>query len=150
MIQTPKRLPMIAIGLGLMLFTMIVAGLQVTDEELAAASEILATIPEDAKQRKNPFAQDPESVTRGKLIFSSQCTMCHGADGRGTGDLVERLQLKIPDFTDSEMQAMWTDGALFYVVTKGHGKMPGQEGRFDDKRNWDLVNCVRSFARDDS
>jgi mono/diheme cytochrome c family protein len=146
MIQPSRTL---LIGLGLALSAVIVAGLQVTDEELAVASRVFAKIPEEAKQRKNPFARDPESVTRGELIFSSQCTMCHGADGRGTGDLVERLQLQMLDFTDPEMQARWTDGAMFYIVTKGHGEMPGQENRFDDKRNWDLVNYVRSFSRDD-
>jgi mono/diheme cytochrome c family protein len=150
MIQLSRALPILVIGLGLAALSVIFAGLQVTDDELVAASTVLTEIPEEAKQLKNPFATDAESVTRGEEIFSSQCTMCHGADGRGTGDLVERLQLKIPDFTDSKMQAKWTDGALFYVVTKGHGKMPGQEGRFDDKRNWDLVNCVRSFGHGDS
>ncbi len=146
MIQPSRTL---LIGLGLALSAVIVAGLQVTDEELAVASRVFANIPEEAKQRKNPFARDPESVTRGELIFSSQCTMCHGADGRGTGDLVERLQLQMLDFTDPEMQARWTDGAMFYIVTKGHGEMPGQKDRFDEKRKWDLVNYVRSFSRDD-
>jgi mono/diheme cytochrome c family protein len=72
--------------------------------------------------------------------------MCHGADGRGSGDLVERLDLEIPDFTNAEWQKLWSDGSLFYVVTKGHGDMPGQKDRFDDKIKWDLVNYVRTFA----
>jgi len=147
MIQLSRTLPILVISLGLAALSVILAGLQVTDDELVAASNVLTEIPEEAKQLKNPFATDAESVTRGEEIFSSQCTMCHGADGRGTGDLVERLKLHMLDFTDPKMQEQWTDGAMFYIVMKGHGRMPGQEHRFNEEMNWDLVSYVRSFSR---
>jgi mono/diheme cytochrome c family protein len=72
--------------------------------------------------------------------------MCHGAKGDGTGDLVERLGYEMPDFTDPKQQKSRADGELYYVLSHGHGKMRGQEGRLDDKARWDLVNYVRSFA----
>jgi len=118
-----------------------------TDEEIAEASLTPADIPEGARERPNPYARDPKSIEQGKLVFSSQCVMCHGADGRGTGDLVERLKLDIPDFTDAAWQKEWTDGGFFYVVDNGHGHMPGQQGRFEDDLKWHLVNYVRTFAR---
>ena len=73
--------------------------------------------------------------------------MCHGSDGRGTGDLVERLSLEMPDFTDAKWQSKWSDGAFFYVVSTGHGEMPGQGKRFQEERMWHLVNYVRTFAK---
>ncbi len=96
---------------------------------------------------KNPVAASEESLERGKLFFSSQCTMCHGHDGKGKGDLVSRLKLEPPDFTDKAMQEAWSDGALFYVLTEGHGRMPGQGDRFKDEVKWDLINYVRSFLQ---
>ena len=116
-----------------------------TSDELAEAAAKPAPIPKEAKNRPNPVEATEDSVARGELLFASQCTMCHGKDGKGTGDLVERLKLPMPDFTDAEMQKQWTDGALFYVLTEGHGRMPSQGDRFQERTKWDLINFVRSF-----
>jgi len=145
MIKTSKAFTSLIACFGLTLFVVGFAAPQTTDENRITPSGIAAEIPEEAKLRKNPIAPDRESIEWGGMYFSSQCTMCHGADGRGGGDLVERLQLKIPDFTDPAMQAQWTDGELFYVLTKGHGRMPAQKDRFNEKTKWSLVNYVRSF-----
>ena len=42
----------------------------------------------EARDLENPRPATPESVEYGELLFSSQCVMCHGADGSGTGHLV--------------------------------------------------------------
>lgn len=151
--DTRKALPPILITLALVLVATVAFGIEEpgdarepTDKELAAAALLPPVIPAKAKQVENPFAWNADVRKKGKLYFSSQCTMCHGDEGRGTGDLVERLQLKMPDFTSAEMQSEWTDGAMFYLINKGHGAMPAQKERFDDEIKWGLVNYVRSFA----
>ena len=35
-----------------------------------------------------------------------------------------------------------------FILSKGHGSMPGQDGRFDEKTRWDLVNYVRTLPID--
>ena len=154
--DTRRTLPLITTALALMLFASVAFGLEEpadvpepTDKELAEAALAPPVIPAKAKQVKNPFAWNADVRKKGKLYFSSQCTMCHGADGRGTGDLVDRLSLEIPDFTDPLMQAKWSDGAMFYLINKGHGVMPSQTDRFDDEIKWGLVNYVRSFASEE-
>jgi cytochrome c len=102
-------------------------------------------IPEAEKNRKNPVPAGPESIESGRNLFSSQCTMCHGMKGDGKGDLVERLKLKVPDFTDAGAQKKRTDGELFYILTQGHGEMPG-ETRLESKDKWDMVNYIRSLS----
>ena len=144
-----QGLPLLVIAFVLTISVGVVLGFQVSDYDLTEAAQAPPVIPEEAKQRENPYAGDADARAKGELYFSSQCTMCHGVDGRGTGDLVERLQLEIPDFTDREMQAEWTDGAMFYLINEGHGAMPGQKKRFDDEIKWGMVNHVRSFAGDD-
>jgi len=146
MIRTTIVLALILAGFGVMLFAAVISDPEATDEQLQKASLIPADIPEEARTQINPYAKDLQSTKRGGTVFSSQCVMCHGADGRGTGDLVERLALEIPDFTDAKMQAQWTDGAFFYVVNTGHGEMPGQQARLKDEMKWDLVNYVRTFS----
>ena len=56
-----------------------------------------------------------------------------------------RLKLTMPDLTDQEAMGKRTDGELFYILTKGCGRMPAQEERLKDKVKWDLVNYVRTL-----
>jgi mono/diheme cytochrome c family protein len=106
-----------------------------------------ADIPADAKAVKNPHEATPQSIVNGKQIFSSQCVMCHGATGDGRGALADRFNYKMPDFTSAEVQANWSDGALYYVLTNGHGKMTGEGERLEEETRWDLVNYVRSLGK---
>jgi len=117
------------------------------DATSQAEVEVPEPIPEEAKRIKNPTTPTAESIENGKMWFSSQCTMCHGKNGDGTGDLVERLQLPMPDFTDAAQQRQWTDGEMFYVLTHGHGRMPDQKDRFKDEIKWNLVNYIRTLAK---
>jgi mono/diheme cytochrome c family protein len=72
--------------------------------------------------------------------------MCHGAKGDGKGDLVPRLGLKMPDLSDPKLQAKRTDGEWFYIITQGHGQMPGEGDRLAATRKWQLINLMRTLA----
>jgi cytochrome c5 len=119
---------------------------------LAAAPEEQNTdkcsleIPEAEKNRKNPVPASPESLERGKTIFSSQCAMCHGEKGDGKGKLAEKYDFKSVDFTDAARQKQRTDGEYFYILTKGCGHMPGEGERLPEAWKWDLVNHIRTLA----
>ena len=106
-----------------------------------------ASIPREEKERENPFRETVKSIEAGRNLFSSQCTMCHGARGDGTGDLAKRIGWKMPDFTRPDPKAKRTDGEIFYIISKGHGQMPGNEGRLQAESLWNLVNLVRSLSR---
>jgi mono/diheme cytochrome c family protein len=106
-----------------------------------------ATIPDAEKRRKNPREATAESIDVGHQFFSSQCTMCHGESGDGKGVLVARLGMAVPDFGDPALQDRRTDGEFFYVLTKGHGRMPGEGERLPETVRWDLVNFIRSLRR---
>jgi hypothetical protein len=72
--------------------------------------------------------------------------MCHGAQGDGKGDIVESMKLTMNDWRDAAALEGKTDGELFYIITKGKGKMMGEGDRQPEKLRWNLVNLVRSFA----
>jgi mono/diheme cytochrome c family protein len=98
------------------------------------------------KIRKNPEKFTTESVEKGKSIYSSQCTMCHGATGNGRGDLATSLKLNLPDFTKSTALKGYTDGELFKILSVGNGMMPGQGQRLRDMQLWDLINFLRAMG----
>ena len=103
-------------------------------------------IPEEEKARKNPIAASEESVEAGRRLFASQCAMCHGKSGDGKGDLAVDMKLVVPDFTSAAEQKKRTDGELFYIMTAGHERMPGQGTRLRETQKWHLVNFIRTLA----
>lgn len=104
-------------------------------------------IPEDAAKVANPVKMSTGSVAEGKRLFATQCALCHGKGGDGKGDLVEPMKLNVKDYHDPAALKELTDGALFHVLKKGCGQMPGEEGRLKDTQMWNLVNFIRSLAR---
>ena len=120
---------------------------QASEQPEPSPAAVAPEIPREARDRVNPVLADEGSLERGGMLFSSQCTMCHGAAGDGTGSLVDRLKLEMPDFTNAKRQGQRTDGELFFILSEGHGRMPGQADRFLENTKWDLVNYVRQFAR---
>ena len=96
--------------------------------------------------RENPVEPEEETLQEGKVLFDSQCAMCHGKTGDGKGDLAASLGAKIADLTNPATLRGITDGALFAMLTKGKGKMPGLENRLPDLFKWKLVNYIRTFS----
>ena len=117
------------------------------EDPVKESSKVVLEIPEKDKNRKNPVESTPENTERGLELFSSQCAMCHGPRGAGDGDLVARLQLTMPDFTDPERQKKRTDGEMFYIITQGHGRMPAEGERLPKEWRWCMVHAIRSMAR---
>jgi mono/diheme cytochrome c family protein len=113
-----------------------------------AAATVPLEIPEAASRRRNPVAAEPHSLERGQRLYSSQCSMCHGATGDGKGDVALRHGFAMPDFTDVAQQRRRTDGDLFYVLTQGHGHMPG-DARLPEEWRWDIINHLRTLRPQD-
>jgi mono/diheme cytochrome c family protein len=106
----------------------------------------LVVPPEEAK-RENPVKPTETSLAEGKKLYGYQCAMCHGEKGDGKGDMVEPMKLTLKDYTKPDSLKDLSDGALFYILEKGKGKMPSQEGRMNTTQKWNLVNYIRSFAK---
>jgi hypothetical protein len=74
--------------------------------------------------------------------------MCHGETRDGKGDLAARMKLELNDWRNPASISRYTDGALFYIITNGRGRMVGGEGnRTKEEVRWNLVNLVRSFGK---
>jgi len=101
--------------------------------------------PEDIS-RKNPVKASPEGLAEARKMFGYDCAMCHGQHGDGKGEIVESMKLTMRDWRDPASLAGKTDGELFYIITKGKGKMTGEGDRQTEKLRWNLVNLVRSMA----
>lgn len=107
-------------------------------------------IPPEEAARKNPVPSTPEGLAEARRFFKYQCTMCHGENGDGKGDLVETMKLKMNDWREASSLEGRTDGELYFILTNGRGAMIGQGDRTKEEMRWKLINLVRSFSKKDS
>jgi len=116
-------------------------------KEPTPAAPAPAVIPEAAVNRKNPIKSDAKSIADGKRLYATECAMCHANDGSGKSSLAESMQLTLKDLREPATMRERTDGALYYMIEKGQGKMPPEEGRLKDGQMWSLVNYIRSIVK---
>jgi mono/diheme cytochrome c family protein len=97
--------------------------------------------------KKNPVKPSTEGLAAARKVYGYDCSMCHGEKGDGKGDVVESMKLTMHDWRDPTLLENKTDGELFYIITKGKGKMMGEGDRVNETTRWNLVNLVRSFSK---
>jgi mono/diheme cytochrome c family protein len=114
-------------------------------QEKPASAEPKMT-PEDAA-KKNPVPSTSEGLAEVRKLYGYNCAMCHGKTGDGKGDLAADMKLELRDWRDPASLEKVTDGELFWIVSNGKGKMPGEGDRTQEKMRWNYVNLVRSFAK---
>ena len=101
--------------------------------------------PEDAA-RVNPVKSSPEGLAEARKVFGYDCEMCHGAKGDGKGEVGESMKLSMHDWREPATLANISDGEIFFIITKGKGKMMAEGDRVPEKLRWNLVNLVRALA----
>jgi mono/diheme cytochrome c family protein len=86
-----------------------------TEAEVTALLTYLQSLP------TLPWAE----VNRGREVYDSLCTSCHGLYGRGDGLGGRALSVPPRDLAAPAYQAQVSDGALFRIIADGKGAMPG-------------------------
>ena len=118
--------------------------LALAQKEDAAASKngrstyaALAEAPERARQKKNPFAGDPQAVAAGGRLFEQHCAECHGRKAGGTR--------RGPSLLREEVQQA-TPGTLFWVLTNGVVRrgMPVWS-KLPEQQRWQIVTFLESL-----
>ncbi len=102
--------------------------------------------PDDAA-KKNPVPPTQEGLAEARKLYGYNCAMCHGKTGDGKGDLAADMKLELHDWRDASSLEKVTDGELFWIISNGKGKMPGEGDRSSAKLRWNFVNLVRSFVK---
>jgi len=87
-------------------------------------------------------------LRRGREIFKSSCSACHGPRGKGNGVLARLLKVKMVDFTDQAMGQWIKDEEILKVVRDGRGDfMPSWKEALSENEITDVSAYVRSLGR---
>ena len=92
----------------------------------------------------SPLPKDPRVVRSGQILFYNRCVQCHNPGGYGYGTVGQYLVPHPPDLAAPLVQNI-TDGAMFWHITMGQGKMPGFRHWATPNERWALVEYVRSL-----
>jgi mono/diheme cytochrome c family protein len=104
------------------------------------------TVPEDAKQRKNPLTNSDAARQSVGPLYGDKCASCHGNSGKGDGHDASLYDPAPTNFTDAKQMSLVTDGELFYKLSEGRKPMPSFKKRLTEDQRWQLILLLRSFA----
>jgi mono/diheme cytochrome c family protein len=93
---------------------------------------------------QSPLPDDPRVVRAGQILFYNRCVQCHNPGGYGYGTVGQYLVPHPPDLAAPLVQHI-SDGAMFWHITMGQGKMPGFRHWATPSERWALTAYVRSL-----
>lgn len=95
---------------------------------------------------KNPLIGEKEAAINGKVVFTNNCVICHGASGNGDGELSKSLNRKPANLVSNSFQQQ-KDSEIYWKITKGIGMMASFEDALTDTQRWELVNYIRTLKK---
>jgi len=95
----------------------------------------------------NPVPPSPQSIERGRELFSEHCAVCHGPGGRGDGPAAAALSKTPEDLTRIAPPPYFPDGVVAYRIANGKEGMPAWKGVLGDEDIWTLIVFIRSLRR---
>lgn len=133
-----------------------IAALRAAVERKAAGTEVAALA-----HRANalllaayPIPVAPKTLPdldRGRTLYATQCAACHGAAGRGDGELAAKLEPPPIAFTDAERARARSLMALYQVISQGvEGTSMASFAALPEADRWSLAFYVGTLAHDDA
>jgi mono/diheme cytochrome c family protein len=84
-------------------------------------------------------------LTKGKLIYETNCLMCHGASGKGDGPISAGLKPSAADLTGPKAKAK-SDKDLLTVIQDGRGVMPAWKFQLKEQDVQNVLAYIRSLG----
>ena len=114
--------------------------------------------PKYASKRSTRWA-DAAAIARGKTLFQTNCMICHGTDGRGTGPAAKGLPHPPADLTnhfhnkpgDGDAYLFWrvSEGGMVEPFKSMQSTMPPFKTVLSEDQRWDVLAYVHAqFHRD--
>lgn len=109
-----------------------------------------AQTPENLQQAaltlKNPFPKSDEVMARGKHLYATYCTVCHGETGDGQGPITKTGKYPPPPGFATDYMCKLSEGHIYHVVTKGNlgNLMPSYASQILPDDRWKLIRYIQS------
>jgi len=115
------------------------------DPNAPIESDALIQVPQET-------SNTPQSIGRGRALFSQACASCHGLQGKGDGQQVMTDNAGVPitprDLTAGIFKGSSSSHDLYNRLIAGlpGSPMPSYAGVYPDEQVWDLIHYVQSLV----
>ena len=101
------------------------------------------------KELANPFLMTPETLSGGKVIYTTFCIGCHGIEGKGDGHLYTSGLYPIkPLSLSGDTASKLKDGEIYHTITLGIRSMGAHGSQIIPDDRWKLVLYVRKLQEE--
>lgn len=91
---------------------------------------------------KNPLSSSEIDYKRGKELYDIYCGICHGAKGKGQGNLVKREKiLGVPSYATRDI----TEGSIYHVIYYGLNSMGSYANQLNEEERWQVTAYVQKL-----
>lgn len=106
-------------------------------------------VPQKYVELTNPLPSSPENISAGRILYSINCTSCHGESGLGDGVAGKSLDPPPADLVSSLSMPMSSDSFLFWSVSAGgsafNSAMPAFESVLTVNQRWQIITYLRQL-----
>jgi cbb3-type cytochrome c oxidase subunit III len=95
---------------------------------------------------KYPVSGNPEM---GKQVYDTNCSICHGFDGKGKGTITKIYDMEPADHTDASSMNHMSNEKIYSIIsdgTKGAKLMPGWKEILTEKEIEDVISYIRLLS----
>ena len=123
--------------------------LVLTIVSFAIALPQLAVVAYPETYQSTPVPFDAISISNGSILFSQNCTTCHGPQGKGNGIIAKTFNPPPTDLLTEAHTAKHTAGDFFHWLTNGivGTGMPSFSSNLSEEDRWDVVNYIHAMSR---
>lgn len=105
-------------------------------------------LPADYAGKTNPLRETPGVLAEGRKLYAANCASCHGADGRGGGELAAQLNPPPADLRWTLSMPVARDDFLYWTISEGGqqfgSSMPAFKSALKPDEIWAVVTALRS------
>jgi mono/diheme cytochrome c family protein len=99
------------------------------------------------RELRNPLPPSPAALARGRQVYTTFCSVCHGEKGRGDGPIIQTKKFpNPPSYMDARLLSM-PDGQMFHVITRGTELMPSYAGQISPEDRWKAIHYIRQLQK---
>lgn len=129
------------------LFSLLAIALTFSAISYLLAQNLESSISKEKANTKNPISTSPESIIKGKALYSQYCKGCHGNDAVRDKKCPCTETFCPADLRNPKLWRMG-EGAIFWTIRDGRKPMPCFGERLTEDQCWHIVNYLHSLPHD--
>ncbi len=94
----------------------------------------------------NPVVISESTLRYGKLMYETNCIVCHGPEGSGDGYISAKWPAAFPNLYSDKVR-QYDDAQIYAIISHGQGTMGSYKSQLKPLERWAVVNYVRALQR---